>query len=153
MKAVVQRVSSASVLFKGERISTIGTGLCVLIGIEQDDDEKDCETILKEIKNGKYFCDKDKNWKKRLKDIDGEILCISQFTLCSFLDKKYNIQFRKAMNSINAKILFDSLIKKIQNLFGEEKVKKGLFGEYTQIEICNEGPVTILLDSKRVFNQ
>ncbi|KAL1944783.1 hypothetical protein VTO73DRAFT_3213 [Trametes versicolor] len=150
MRAIVQRVSSASVTVDSEVISTIGRGLMVLVGIGRDDTATDLESLTKQILSLKVFSDESSGamWKKNVKDIDGEVLCVSQFTLLASTPKG-KPDFHRAMASGPSRDLYGSFLKRMGELYGPEKIKDGQFGAMMDVRLTNEGPVTFTLDSKK----
>ncbi|GAB0092714.1 D-aminoacyl-tRNA deacylase [Sergentomyia squamirostris] len=147
MKAIIQRVSSASVTVDQEVISAIGRGLCVLVGICRDDSQKDVEYIVRKLLNIRLFEDPSgKRWSKSVLDEQLEILCVSQFTLYHKL-KGNKPDFHLAMQGTDAQDLYNSFLKQLGAKYSPEKIKDGKFGAYMQVHIQNDGPVTIELDS------
>ena len=149
MRAVVQRVSSASVTVDGEIISQIGAGLLVLLGIHKDDTEKEREYIIKKIVNLRIFPDSADmhNINKSIKDTDGEILLVSQFTLYGDCKKGNRPSFIAAMPPEKAKSFYEDFAKELKHIY--PKTKEGMFGAYMHVALVNDGPVTILLNSAR----
>ncbi|KAI0780538.1 D-Tyr tRNAtyr deacylase-like domain-containing protein [Trametes elegans] len=151
MRAIVQRVSSASVTeVDSEMISSIGRGLMVLVGIGRDDTTSDLETLTKQILTLKVFSDETSgaSWKKSVKDIDGEVLCVSQFTLFATTPKG-KPDFHRAMASGPSRDLYGSFLKRMGELYKPEKIKDGRFGAMMDVRLTNEGPVTFTLDSRK----
>ena len=148
MKAVIQRVTKASVSVNGNIKSSIGCGLCVLIGIHRNDTKKDAEYIVRKILNLRLFSDPETNqpWKKSVRDVDAEILSVSQFTLYSVL-KGNKLDFHNAMASDLSWTFYEDFLRQLKSGYAEEKVKDGAFGEFMSVDIQNDGPVTIQLDS------
>uniref|UniRef100_A0A336MTB6 D-aminoacyl-tRNA deacylase n=1 Tax=Culicoides sonorensis TaxID=179676 RepID=A0A336MTB6_CULSO len=146
MKAVIQRVSSASVSVDGQLISQIGKGLCVLIGICQSDTEKDLEFIARKILNIRLFEHDGKRWQKSVKDQNLEVLCISQFTLYHRL-KGNKPDFHNAMQGEKAQLMYQDLLKRLGTNYDSEKIKDGVFGAMMEVNIVNSGPVTIEIES------
>ncbi|XP_057304045.1 D-aminoacyl-tRNA deacylase 1-like [Hydractinia symbiolongicarpus] len=147
MKAVIQRVTSASVSVNNEIVSSIGRGLCVLVGISRDDTQKDVEYIARKIVNLKLFSNDEARWKKSVKDENLEILCVSQFTLYSIL-KGNKLDFHCAMAPDESKSFYEGFLSHLKSIYAADLVKDGAFGEYMQVQIQNDGPVTIELDSQ-----
>ncbi|XP_065052061.1 D-aminoacyl-tRNA deacylase-like [Rhopilema esculentum] len=146
MRAVIQRVAKASVSVDGELVSSIGKGLCVLIGISGDDSSKDADYIVRKILNLRLFDEGDKRWRKSVKDEDLEVLCVSQFTLYSVL-KGNKPDFHKAMEAERSKLLYEEILGKLRKDYAEDKIKDGRFAAYMQVSIQNDGPVTINIES------
>lgn len=149
MRAVVQRVTSSRVLVDGVVIGRIDKGFNVLIGISKDDTVEDLQYIKDKIINLRVFHDENDKMNLSLLDIKGEILAISQFTLYGDCRKGRRPNFMEAKGGDEAKALYDEFIDllKTSNL----KVETGEFGAEMKVEINNDGPVTILLDSKKNF--
>ncbi|KAH9945776.1 D-tyrosyl-tRNA deacylase [Epithele typhae] len=150
MRAIVQRVSSASVTVDSEVISSIGRGLMVLVGVGRDDNAADMESISKQILSLKVFEDPTTGqmWKKNVQDLGGEVLCVSQFTLFAST-KKGKPDFRHAMATGPSRDLYGSFLKRLGDLYNPDKVKDGRFGAMMSVGLTNEGPVTFTLDSRK----
>ncbi|KAK9254598.1 D-Tyr tRNAtyr deacylase-like domain-containing protein [Lipomyces tetrasporus] len=162
MRAVVQRVRSASVSVDGSVVSAINRGLVVLVGVEIGDTISDCDILASKIANLRIFAlpasgsvtpsetRLDKQWDKSVVSVDGEILCISQFTLLASV-KKNKPSFHHAERPAVANELYERVMYKMRSAFGEgkdNKVKSGVFGAYMQVSLVNDGPVTIQLTSQ-----
>jgi D-tyrosyl-tRNA(Tyr) deacylase len=150
MRAVIQRVSLASVSIEGQVRALIGKGLVCLAGIEKEDSLNDLDYIANKILNLRIFDDEKGFMNKSVSDINGEILLISQFTLLGDARKGRRPSFTAAESPEKARDMFDSFVKKISGLY-PEKVKTGVFKAMMDISLVNEGPVTVLLDSRRLF--
>ncbi|KAG4078379.1 hypothetical protein HA402_013089 [Bradysia odoriphaga] len=149
MKALIQRVTSASVTVGDELISSIGRGFCVLIGVSHDDTIKDVEYIAKKLLSIRLFDDGNgKRWQRNVKEKNFELLCVSQFTLYNRL-KGNKPDFHLAMQGPDASNLYSTLLKKLGEQYAEEKIKDGVFGAMMQVHIQNDGPVTIEIESPR----
>ncbi|XP_071067674.1 D-aminoacyl-tRNA deacylase 1 isoform X1 [Dasypus novemcinctus] len=147
MKAVVQRVTRASVTVGGEQISAIGRGICVLLGISLEDTQKELEHMVRKILNLRVFEDENgKHWSKSVMDKQYEVLCVSQFTLQCVL-KGNKPDFHLAMPSDQAEGFYNSFLEQLRKAYSPELVKDGKFGTYMQVHIQNDGPVTIELES------
>ncbi|XP_059752342.1 D-aminoacyl-tRNA deacylase 1 isoform X2 [Balaenoptera ricei] len=147
MKAVVQRVTRASVTVGGEQISAIGRGICVLLGISLEDTQKELEHMVRKILNLRVFEDEGgKHWSKSVMDKQYEVLCISQFTLQCVL-KGNKPDFHLAMPSEQAEGFYNGFLEQLRKAYRPELVKDGKFGAYMQVHIQNDGPVTIELES------
>ena len=140
MKAIIQRVSSASVKVDGEIISSIGKGLCVLVGIHRTDTRKELEYIAKKILSTRIFDDPNtgKRWDKSVKDSDLEVLCVSQFTLYHIL-KGNKLDFHLAMSGDAAKDMYSDLLSELRKGHSEEKIKDSQFGAMMEVNIANYG--------------
>lgn len=149
MRAVVQRVTSSSVSVDGKVIGAIGKGFNVLIGIAKDDTLDDLNYIKDKIVNLRVFQDENDKMNLSLLDVQGEILAISQFTLYGDCRKGRRPNFMEALGGDEAVKLYDEFVKMLKST--GLKVETGEFGADMKVEIHNDGPVTILLDSKRNF--
>jgi D-tyrosyl-tRNA(Tyr) deacylase len=149
MRAVIQRVTSASVSVDGEQISRIGPGLLCLIGIRDGDQESDAEFIAKRILNMRLWRSEKKAWDLNVKMQEFEVLCVSQFTLYGRL-KKPNTgpDFSKAMGPQSAREFYSSFLDRLRQQYNPEKIKDGMFGAMMQVELVNDGPVTLIIDSE-----
>ncbi|MDQ0150000.1 D-aminoacyl-tRNA deacylase [Eubacterium multiforme] len=149
MRAVVQRVSSSKVTINGEVVGKINLGLNVLIGISKEDTIEDLKYIKDKIINLRIFEDENDKMNKSLLDVNGEILAISQFTLYGDCRKGRRPNFMNAKGGEEAKILYDKFIEMLKET--NLKVETGEFGADMKVDIQNDGPVTILLDSFKQF--
>ncbi|KAL5111876.1 D-aminoacyl-tRNA deacylase [Taenia crassiceps] len=150
MRVVIQRVKSASVHVDGQLISEIGRGLMVLVGISRDDEDKDVAYLARKIVNLRLFEDEEKQrrWDKSVKDVEGEILCVSQFTLYSLL-KGNKLDFHLSMSPDASMALYEAFLSKVRSEYkAPDKVKGGVFGAMMDVSLVNDGPVTITLDSR-----
>jgi D-tyrosyl-tRNA(Tyr) deacylase len=149
MRAVVQRVTSSSVSVNENILGEIGRGFNVLIGISKDDTLEDLKYIKDKIINLRVFHDENDKMNLSLLDIKGEILVISQFTLYGDCRKGRRPNFMEAQGGMDAKKLYEEFLELIKT--SNLKVESGEFGADMKVQINNDGPVTILLDSKRTF--
>ncbi len=149
MRSVVQRVDRVRVLIGDKRISEIGKGLLVLLGIEQGDRKNDADYLSDKIMNLRIFEDENGKMNLSLLDIRGEMLVVSQFTLLGDCRKGRRPSFTGAENPDRARLLYDYFIQKTQAIIGN--VVQGEFQAMMSIELVNNGPVTMLLDSRRSF--
>ena len=146
MKALIQRVSSASVSVDNKKIGAMGNGLIIFVGIYINDDIKDVSNISKKIINLRIFNDSEDRINYSILDTKGEILLISQFTLCADTKKGNRPSFKNAMEPKKALNLFDDLKHELSKFVN---VKTGKFGAMMKVLLVNDGPFTILLDSKK----
>lgn len=149
MRAVVQRVKKSSVKVDGEIVGAIQNGLNVLIGICKDDTLDDLKYIVDKVINLRIFHDDNDKMNLSVKDINGAILAISQFTLYGDCRKGRRPNFMNAMGGDEAKALYEEFVKMLKE--SGLKIETGEFGAHMNVEIENDGPVTILLDSKKEF--
>ncbi|MDQ0507861.1 D-tyrosyl-tRNA(Tyr) deacylase [Aedoeadaptatus ivorii] len=149
MRAVVQRVKYATVSVDGEIISRIDAGLMVLIGIREEDDKKDIEYIGKKITGLRIFPDEEGVMNVNVQDTGGEIMIVSQFTLYGDAQKGNRPSYIRAAKGEISEAVYEDLIAYVEKK--GFSVATGQFGADMQIEMINDGPVTILLDSERSF--
>lgn len=147
MKAVIQRVKHASVAIEDEAEQKIGQGLLVLLGIEDLDDQKDIEWLSNKIVNMRIFNDANEVMNLSLKDVNGELLLISQFTLQASTKKGNRPSYIKAAKPPIAIPLYEAFKKQI-NVMIKTELKTGIFGADMKVSLLNDGPVTIIIDSK-----
>ncbi len=149
MRAVIQRVNRASVSINNKEISSINEGILVLLGVEKEDSKSDVDYILDKTINLRIFEDEQDKMNLSLLDVSGEMMVISQFTLLGDCTKGRRPSFFRAEEPVRANELYEYFIGE-----GAARVKKlacGKFQETMQIDLVNNGPVTILVDSKKVF--
>ena len=147
MRAVLQRVTQASCKVDGEVTGAIDTGFLVLLGIEDADTLEDLDWLAQKIIGMRVFGDENGMMNKALADVDGDILLISQFTLFASTKKGNRPGFTRAARPDVAIPLYEKMIEKLSALLGK-KVKTGIFGADMKIALLNDGPVTILIDTK-----
>ncbi|MEQ9301499.1 MAG: D-aminoacyl-tRNA deacylase [Cyclobacteriaceae bacterium] len=147
MIAVIQRVSSASVTVTGEVIGKIGSGLMILIGIEEADDQSDISWLAGKITNLRIFNDAEGVMNLSVKDIEGDILLISQFTLQASTKKGNRPSYIKAAKPDIAIPLYEEMQKTLAKELGKP-IATGEFGADMKVSLTNDGPVTIIIDSK-----
>lgn len=148
MRIVVQRVSEASVSIANKTESSIHRGFLILLGVEQDDREEDAEWLCRKIADMRIFPDDEGKMNLSLKDIEGEILVVSQFTLHASTKKGNRPSFIRAADPAHATRLYEYFISLMKGAIGNEHVKQGVFGGDMQVSLCNDGPVTIIMDSR-----
>ena len=147
MKAVIQRVSKASVTIEGKIKSSIATGLLILLGVEDADTNEDIEWLSAKICNLRIFNDDANVMNKSILDIDGNVLLISQFTLHASTKKGNRPSYIKASKPPVAVPLYESMIKQLQADLSKP-IQTGIFGADMKVRLLNDGPVTIVIDSK-----
>ena len=149
MKALLQRVTEASVRVAGEVVGRIGRGLVVFVGVANEDTEKDVRYLVQKTVNLRIFADEEGKFNLSVLDTNGELLLVSQFTLLADTRKGRRPSFVEAASPARAEELFNYFVEQA-NATGL-KVETGRFQQYMQVEIHNDGPVTILLDSREKF--
>jgi len=147
MKAVIQRVTSASVIIEGKIISEIKNGLLILLGIGQDDSSEDINWLSNKIVNLRIFNDDNEVMNKSIHQVDGDAIVVSQFTLLASTKKGNRPSYIKAAKPEIAVPLYKRFIEQIEIDLGK-KVGTGIFGADMRIQLQNDGPVTILIDTK-----
>lgn len=148
MRAVVQRVKSSSVLVNHEVVGSISKGFNVLLGVEEGDSVEDMRYIADKLLGLRIFEDEEEKMNLSIEDVGGEMLIISQFTLLGDARKGRRPSFIKAAQPDRANDLYEELCKVLSE---RVRVEKGVFRAYMEVNIVNDGPVTLLLDSKKVF--
>jgi D-tyrosyl-tRNA(Tyr) deacylase len=149
MKVVVQRVSHASVSVAGEQLSAIGAGVLVLLGVTHEDTEKDVDWLVRKVANLRIFDDSEGVMNLSLKDVGGDALVVSQFTLMAATKKGNRPSYIHAAGHDIAVPLYESFCAKLSAELGRE-VGRGRFGADMQVELLNNGPVTIIIDTAEV---
>ena len=149
MKALLQRVTEASVSVAGEVVGRIGQGLVVFVGVANGDTIRDVQYLVQKIVNLRIFPDGDGKFNLSALDVKGELLMVSQFTLLADTRKGRRPSFIEAAPPESAVALFEQFVKESQAT--GLKVETGRFQQYMQVEIHNDGPVTIMLDSREKF--
>jgi D-tyrosyl-tRNA(Tyr) deacylase len=147
MRAIIQRVTEAACVVDGVVTGAIGTGLLVLLGIEDADSFDDVEWLAAKLVNMRIFGDELGQMNKALGDVDGHILLISQFTLFASTKKGNRPGFTRAARPEKAIPLYEAMIKQLYLLLGKE-IQTGIFGADMKISLVNDGPVTIAIDTK-----
>ena len=149
MKALLQRVTGASVSVAGEVVGSVGRGLVVFVGVASEDTEKDAQYLAQKTVNLRIFADEAGKFNLSALDIKGELLLVSQFTLLADTRKGRRPSFVEAAPPVRAEELFNYFVE--QASATGLKVETGRFQQYMQVEIHNDGPVTILLDSREKY--
>ena len=146
MKAVIQRVKSSSVKVDGEIVGQVGQGYLVLLGVMEGDTKAHAEMMAKKTAALRIFCDENDKMNKSVIDIDGEILVVSQFTLCADVKKGNRPSFDNSAHPSVANELYEYYMECLKNN-GVRKVEHGIFAADMEVSIVNDGPVTILYDT------
>ena len=149
MRAVVQRVSRAQVVIDGEIAGQIGLGLLILLGVGHDDTEVDANYLAEKIAGLRVFEDDSGKMNRSVQDVGGSVLAVSQFTLYGDVRRGKRPSFDRASPPEKARQLYESFVERIRST--GLRCETGRFQERMKVELVNEGPVTILLDSARVF--
>ena len=147
MKAVIQRVSGASVTINGSKVAHIQKGLLVLIGFEDADNNEDIHWLTAKIANLRIFGDENDVMNVSLKEVDGEMIIVSQFTLHAATKKGNRPSYIKAAKPETAIPLYESFIQQMETELGK-KVQTGQFGADMKVALLNDGPVTIIIDTR-----
>ncbi|MEW8956673.1 D-aminoacyl-tRNA deacylase [Clostridium sp.] len=149
MRAVVQRVLNSKVVVEGEVVGEINRGFNVLLGIHKEDTEDDIKYLVDKIINLRVFTDENDKMNLSLLDVKGELLVVSQFTLYGDCRRGRRPSFIEALGGDEAERLYEIFLEKCRE--SGLKVEKGIFGADMQVSIENDGPVTLLLESKKTF--
>ncbi len=149
MRGIIQRVSRAKVTVSGETVGEIGRGILILLGVSREDSEKEAEYILEKTLNLRIFEDAEDKMNLSLLDIKGELLVVSQFTLYGDARKGRRPSFIKAGLPDEANALYEYFVSQARKQI--EKVETGRFQAMMDVELVNDGPVTIMLDSEKIF--
>ena len=150
MRAVIQRVSEASVTIDGKIYSEIGHGLMILAGFEMIDTEKSIDWLCAKIVNMRIFSDAEGKMNLSVLDVGGEILAVSQFTLHACTQKGNRPSFIRAAPPIVSKPLYHTFVKRLGELLGKP-VADGIFGADMKVALINDGPVTIMMDTENII--
>jgi len=146
MRVLIQRVTSSSVSVDGREIARIGRGFNVLAGVNVNDGQKDAVFLAQKILNLRIFEDEEGKFNKSILEVGGDILVVSQFTLYADCDKGRRPSFTSAARPEQAQVIIDVLVEKLRE--SGLRVESGIFGAHMVVEIVNDGPVTVILDSK-----
>lgn len=147
MKAVIQRVTNAKVTVEGEVVGKIGNGFLVLLGVMQDDTQKEMQLLAKKVSEIRIFTDENDKMNLSLSQIDGEVLVVSQFTLCADVSHGRRPSFTPSAPADKANSLYEQFCDELLRL-GVRKVEKGVFGADMKVELLNDGPVTIIMNTE-----
>ena len=148
MRIVIQKVSEASVTVNKELVSSIKKGLLVLVGIEDADSDEDIEWLVKKMLQLRIFDDENGVMNLSVQDINGEVLIVSQFTLHASTKKGNRPSYIRASRPEFAVPMYEKFIQKTEEILGK-KVGTGIFGAMMDVSLVNDGPVTIIIDSKQ----
>jgi len=146
MKAVIQRVTKAKVTVDDKVTGEIGIGFLVLLGVTEDDTEKEMKLLAKKVSEIRIFTDENDKMNLSLDKVDGEVLVVSQFTLCADLSHGRRPSFIKSAKPDIANELYEKFCEELRSL-GVRKVETGIFGADMKVELLNDGPVTIIMNT------
>jgi D-tyrosyl-tRNA(Tyr) deacylase len=149
MRCVVQRVSSASVTVDGQVVGQIGPGLVALVGVAAGDEAADVEYIASKVRDLRVFPDDQGRMNRSVVETDGAVLAVSQFTLLGDVRKGRRPGFDLAAEPVVARALYDAVVARLRE--SGLRVETGVFQAHMRVELVNDGPVTILLDSRKIF--
>ena len=147
MRAVIQRVSEASVVVEDEKVANIQQGLLVLLGIEIEDTKEDADWLANKISALRIFSDSEGKMNSSILDVDGDVIVVSQFTLHAKTKKGNRPSYIKSARPEQAIPLYDQFKKELSEVIGKQ-VQSGEFGADMKVSLVNDGPVTIIIDSK-----
>lgn len=147
MRVVIQRVKKAAVSIQNKKVSSIGNGLLILLGIEDSDNEEDIDWLVKKIVQLRIFNDENGIMNLSVQDISGEILIVSQFTLHANTKKGNRPSYIRASKPDIAIPVYNKFLVKVEEITGK-KPEQGIFGAMMEVSLINDGPVTIIIDSK-----
>lgn len=145
MRALLQRVSHARVEVDGLIVGEIATGLLVLLGVDRDDSDADADKLVKKMLAYRIFPDAEGRMNRSVTDIEGEVLVVSQFTLSADTRKGLRPSFTSAAEPQKAELLYEGVLARVEAQLG--RVSRGEFGANMQVSLCNDGPVTFLLET------
>uniref|UniRef100_A0A7S3V548 D-aminoacyl-tRNA deacylase n=1 Tax=Chaetoceros debilis TaxID=122233 RepID=A0A7S3V548_9STRA len=149
MRLVLQRVRSASVRVEGETVSQIGPGVMALVGLHEHDTEDNIQECCKKLLAAKMWAnDNGGQWRHGVKQRNLEVLCVSQFTLYGTLSKKNQPDYKLAMKSVPAQALYDKFLALLKENYEDDKIFDGKFGAMMDVELINDGPVTLVIESE-----
>ena len=159
MRVVIQRVTRASVTVAGEVVGAIDRGLALLIGIEAGDTTEQVDYCVKKCLNARLWPESDvcegnsprsrRDWQKSVVQIEGSVLALSQFTLLGNIKKGNKPDFHAAMAPAEALVLFNYFVESLKKAYAPNKIQQGVFGAYCAVDLVNDGPTTILLESSK----
>lgn len=147
MRALLQRVSNANVVVDGAVVGQIGNGIMALIGIAREDTDDDIRWLVNKVLSCRIFEHEGKHWHASAKALDYEILLVSQFTLHAST-KKPKPDFHRSASTEHARALFEAVVSAFKKEHKPERIHTGVFGAMMSVSLCNEGPVTLWIDSK-----
>jgi D-tyrosyl-tRNA(Tyr) deacylase len=147
MRAVIQRVTEASVTVSGDKVSEIGRGLLVLLGVGEGDGESQVDWLVRKITQLRIFEDDNEHMNLSVTDVGGNVIVVSQFTLYADCRKGNRPSFISAAPAEQANALYELLVSKLKAVLGENRVGTGVFQTHMEVRLLNDGPVTIVLET------
>lgn len=147
MRAVIQRVTEASVTVSGDKVSEIGRGLLVLLGVGEGDGEAQVDWLVRKITQLRIFEDDNEHMNLSVTDVGGNVIVVSQFTLYADCRKGNRPSFISAAPAEQANALYELLVSKLKAVLGENRVGTGVFQTHMEVRLLNDGPVTIVLET------
>lgn len=147
MRAVIQRVTEASVTVSGDKVSEIGRGLLVLLGVGDGDGEAQVDWLVRKITQLRIFEDDNEHMNLSVTDVGGNVIVVSQFTLYADCRKGNRPSFISAAPAEQANALYELLVSKLKAVLGENRVGTGVFQTHMEVRLLNDGPVTIVLET------
>lgn len=148
MKIVIQRVSEASVTIEDRVVARIGKGILILLGIAHNDSQEDIEYLVRKVVAMRIFSDHEGKMNLSIEEVKGDMIVVSQFTLHAQTKKGNRPSYIDAARPEQAIPLYEKFVKQLKNSIGSERVSTGEFGADMQVQLINDGPVTIIMDSK-----
>lgn len=147
MRAVIQRVTEASVTVSGDKVSEIGRGLLVLLGVGEGDGESQVDWLVRKITQLRIFEDDNEHMNLSVTDVGGNVIVVSQFTLYADCRKGNRPSFISAAPAEQANALYELLVSKLKAVLGENRVGTGVFQTHMEVRLLNDGPVTVVLET------
>ena len=148
MRALIQRVSRCCVIINSQEVASINKGMLILLGIKNGDDESAAEYLAQRCSALRIFDDTEGRMNLSFKDVNGKVIVVSQFTLYGDTRKGNRPSYTEAAPPLVAEPLYDFFVKKLKEILGEQNVDAGIFRAMMEIELVNDGPVTVTVDSK-----
>ncbi|MGC6455682.1 MAG: D-aminoacyl-tRNA deacylase [Coraliomargaritaceae bacterium] len=147
MRSVIQRVSRASVRVEGDLVASVDRGLLLLLGVGQEDNQGDVEWLATKVSRLRIWEDEEGLMNRSLADVGGSVLVVSQFTLWGNLKKGSRPSYNRAASPEPARVLYEAFVLRLSAIM-EKPVPSGRFGQHMDVELLNDGPVTLILDSR-----
>lgn len=148
MRLVIQRVKEAAVKVDDDIVGAIENGLLVFLGFHKNDQKESIDYLIKKLLALRIFADEERHMNRSIQDVAGQILLVSQFTLYADCHKGNRPSFDEAMEPKEAEQFYEEFVKKLEDVY-PEKIQTGIFGAHMKVSLINDGPVTIILDSRQ----